>query len=203
MGVSRRYRPLIDGLARVSCSGWKASALAVATRLGISDFIIGATVVGRHAGLAAALGATFLANLLLAGLAGLCLLSQGLGPAGSFAFGFELATRVQALDSFMGSGPAGSFAHTDLFLLQHAWSYDRHASVVNVFQRRSDGTFNHVAVLAAKNGASLGRAISRFSQPRAPGGTQPHRVTERSQRSRDGPHARYERQPIAPLRRRR
>jgi hypothetical protein len=76
------------------------------------------------------------------------------------AFGFELDTRIQALDSFMGSGPAGSFAHTDLFLLQHAWSYDRHASVVNVFQRRSDGTFNHVAVLAAKNGASLGRAIS-------------------------------------------
>jgi hypothetical protein len=76
------------------------------------------------------------------------------------AFGFELDTRIQALDSFMGSGPAGSFAHTDQFLLQHAWSYDRNASVVNVFQRRSDGAFNHVAVLAAKAGASLGRAIS-------------------------------------------
>jgi hypothetical protein len=76
------------------------------------------------------------------------------------AFGFELATRIQALDSFMGSGPAGSFAHTDQLLLQHAWSHDRHASVVNVFQRRSDGTFGHVAVLAARNGASLGRAIA-------------------------------------------
>ena len=76
------------------------------------------------------------------------------------AMGFELATRIQALDSFMGSGPAGSFAHTDQFLLQHAWSYDRNASVVNVFQRRGDGTFDHVAVLAAKNGESLGRALS-------------------------------------------
>jgi hypothetical protein len=76
------------------------------------------------------------------------------------AMGFELATRIQALDSFMGSGPAGGFARNDQLLLQHAWSNDRHASVVNVFRRRADGTFEHVAVLAAKNGASLGRAIS-------------------------------------------
>jgi hypothetical protein len=74
--------------------------------------------------------------------------------------GFALATRVQALDSFMGSGPAGAFAHTDQLLLQHAWSHDRNASVVNVFRRRTDGGFEHVAVLAAKNGASLGRALS-------------------------------------------
>jgi hypothetical protein len=74
--------------------------------------------------------------------------------------GFELATRIQALDSFMGSGPAGGFARTDQLLLQHAWSNDRNANVVNVFRRRSDGTFEHVAVLAARNGASLGRAIS-------------------------------------------
>jgi len=76
------------------------------------------------------------------------------------AFGFALDSRIQALDSFMGSGTAGSFAHTDQFLLQHAWSYDRNASVVNVFQRHSSGSFDHVAVLAAKNGVSLGRAIS-------------------------------------------
>ena len=76
------------------------------------------------------------------------------------SFGFELAARIQALDSFMGSGPAGSFARTDQLLLQHAWSHDRNANVVNVFRRRSDGSFEHVAVLAARNGASLGRAIS-------------------------------------------
>jgi hypothetical protein len=76
------------------------------------------------------------------------------------SFGFELATRIQALDSFMGSGPAGGFAHTDALLLQQAWSHDRGASVVNVFNRLDDGSFEHVAVLAARNGVSLGNAIS-------------------------------------------
>jgi hypothetical protein len=76
------------------------------------------------------------------------------------SFGFQLATRVQALDSFMGSGPAGGFARTAEYLLQHAWSHDRNASVINVFRRRGDGTFEHAAVLAAKNGESLGRSIA-------------------------------------------
>jgi len=74
--------------------------------------------------------------------------------------GFQLATRIQALDSFVGSGPAGSFAHSGGLLLQHAWSQDRGVNVVNVFRRRTDATYEHVAVLAAKNGESLGRAIS-------------------------------------------
>jgi hypothetical protein len=76
------------------------------------------------------------------------------------AQGFHVATRIQALDSFMGSGPAGSFAKSDEFLLQHAWSHDRNASVINVFQRRDDAGYQHVAVLAAKNGESLGREIA-------------------------------------------
>ena len=76
------------------------------------------------------------------------------------AQGFHLATRIQALDSFMGSGPAGSFAKSAEFLLQHAWSHDRNAFVVNLFRQRSDSTYEHVAVLAAKNGESLGDAIS-------------------------------------------
>jgi hypothetical protein len=76
------------------------------------------------------------------------------------AYGFDLATRVQALDSFMGSGPAGGFAKSSEYLLQHAWSHDRNANVINVFRRNADGTYAHAAVLAAKNGASLGRAIA-------------------------------------------
>jgi hypothetical protein len=76
------------------------------------------------------------------------------------AQGFHLATRIQALDSFMGSGPAGSFARSSEFLLQHAWSHDRQASVINVFRRRADESYEHAAVLAAKNGESLGRAIA-------------------------------------------
>jgi len=74
--------------------------------------------------------------------------------------GFQLATRIQALDSFMGSGPAGAFAHREGLLLQHAWSQDRGVNVVNVFRRRVNGTFEHVAVLAARNGESLGRSIA-------------------------------------------
>ncbi|HET9861881.1 MAG TPA: hypothetical protein VFP37_00445 [Steroidobacteraceae bacterium] len=74
--------------------------------------------------------------------------------------GFELATRVQALDSFMGSGHTDAFAHTSQFLLQHAWSHDRNAYVVNVFARQDDASFTHVAVLAARRGESLGRAIA-------------------------------------------
>jgi hypothetical protein len=76
------------------------------------------------------------------------------------SMGFELATRVQALDSFMGSGHTDGFARTSQFLLQHAWSPDRNAYVVNVFARQGNGTFAHVAVLAAKRGESLGRAIA-------------------------------------------
>lgn len=76
------------------------------------------------------------------------------------AQGFHLATRIQALDSFMGSGPAGSFARSSQFLLQHAWSHDRNADVINVFRRRSDAGYEHVAVLAARNGESLGRSIA-------------------------------------------
>jgi hypothetical protein len=76
------------------------------------------------------------------------------------AMGFHIATRIQALDSFMGSGHAGAFAHDGNLLLQQANSHDRGVFVVNVFQRRDDGTYTHVAVLAAKHGQSLGGAIS-------------------------------------------
>ncbi|GAA3812517.1 exporter of polyketide antibiotics [Sphaerisporangium flaviroseum] len=53
--------------------------------------LLGSTVVGRHAGLAAALVTTFGVNLLLALLMGLALIGQGLPAAGSFAMGAECA----------------------------------------------------------------------------------------------------------------
>ena len=90
----------------------------------------------------------------------------GGNESGTFVFreipqeGFQLATRLQTVDSFMGAGPAGAFATSGEFVLQHAWSFDRSANVINVFARRTDGNYDHVAQLAAKNGASLGRAIS-------------------------------------------
>ena len=53
--------------------------------------LLGATVVGRHAGLAAALTATFGANLVLAMLLALSMMSQHLPATGSLAFGVEVA----------------------------------------------------------------------------------------------------------------
>ncbi|MFI6505532.1 ABC transporter permease [Nonomuraea typhae] len=52
--------------------------------------LIGATAVGRHAGLAAALVAVLLANVLAALLAALALMGSGLGAAGSFAHALGL-----------------------------------------------------------------------------------------------------------------
>ncbi|MEO8062796.1 MAG: hypothetical protein ABI821_08610 [Pseudomonadota bacterium] len=90
----------------------------------------------------------------------------GGNESGTFVFreipqeGFQLATRLQTVDSFMGAGPAGAFATSDDLVLQHAWSFDRSANVINVFAKGADGGYSHVAQLVAKNGASLGRAIS-------------------------------------------
>lgn len=53
--------------------------------------LLGATVVGRHAGLAAALSVAFAANLALALVATLALIGKGLPATGSFAFGLSLA----------------------------------------------------------------------------------------------------------------
>jgi ABC-2 type transport system permease protein len=53
--------------------------------------LVAATVVGRHAGLAAALAVTLGANLVLAAVVALCMIGQHLPAAGSLALGLELA----------------------------------------------------------------------------------------------------------------
>lgn len=53
--------------------------------------LIGATVVGRHAGLAAALIVTVVANLLIAGILAGSFVGQDLAAAGSLALGLEFA----------------------------------------------------------------------------------------------------------------
>lgn len=76
-------------------------------------------------------------------------------------FGFQLATRVQTVDGFMGGGRARGFAKSADLLLQHGHSFDRGgAGVVNVFRRDGDGEYRHVAILAARNGESLGTEIA-------------------------------------------
>jgi ABC-2 type transport system permease protein len=53
--------------------------------------LLGATVVGRHAALAAALGTTLAANLVLGAVLAAGLISQHLEPVGALAFGLEAA----------------------------------------------------------------------------------------------------------------
>jgi len=53
--------------------------------------LLGATVVGRHAGMAAALGVTLAATLVLAALVAAALAGQGLPTGGSLAAGLQLA----------------------------------------------------------------------------------------------------------------
>lgn len=75
-------------------------------------------------------------------------------------FGFHLAGRIRPLDSFMGAGRAFGYAKSADFLLQWNRSADRDVGVVNVFRQRADQSYEHVAILAARNGQSLGDAIA-------------------------------------------
>jgi polyether ionophore transport system permease protein len=78
--------------------------------------LLGATVVGRHAGLAAALVATFGANLVLGALLALGMISQDLPAIGSWAFGVEFAATgflfaaVAAVAAQLTSGAGGARA---------------------------------------------------------------------------------------------
>ncbi len=70
-------------------------------------------------------------------------------------FGFHLADRIRPLDSFMGAGGARGFAKNADLLLIGSLSADRDAGVVNVFRQRADRSYEHVAILAARNGQSV------------------------------------------------
>jgi hypothetical protein len=71
------------------------------------------------------------------------------------AMGFHLMDRIRPIDSFMGAGRSAGFAHDGDLLLQRSHSFDRDSEVVNVFQRRSDARYEHVATLVGRNGQSL------------------------------------------------
>jgi hypothetical protein len=76
------------------------------------------------------------------------------------ARGFQLAGSIQPVDGYMGSGRARKFLRVDDLLFQLGFSADRGVNVVNVFQRSDAGTYDHVAILAARNGDSLGSAMA-------------------------------------------
>jgi ABC-2 type transport system permease protein len=78
--------------------------------------LLGATAIGRHAGLAAALAVTFAANLVIGALLALGMISQDLPAAGSWAFGAEFAAAgwvfaaVAAVAAQLTSGAGGARA---------------------------------------------------------------------------------------------
>ena len=88
--------------------------------------LLGATMVGRHADLAAALAATFGANLALAALLALGMPSQGLPPTGSLALGLQFAAAgwmfaaVGAVAAQL-TGSAGSAREIAASVLGVAW----------------------------------------------------------------------------------
>jgi hypothetical protein len=91
---------------------------------------------------------------------------SGSPESGSYVFreesglGFRLATRIQTVDGYMGGGRARRIAQADGLLYQLSFSHDRNADVVNVFRQRTDLSYEQVAILAARNGESLGAAIA-------------------------------------------
>jgi hypothetical protein len=91
---------------------------------------------------------------------------SGSAASGSYVFreqpglGFKLADRIQTVDGYMGGGRARRIVRAEGLLFQSSFSHDRNADVVNVFRQRTDRTYEHVAILAARNGESLGVALA-------------------------------------------
>jgi hypothetical protein len=90
------------------------------------------------------------------------------GPeSGSYVYreiparGFQLVDRIQTVDGFMGGNRIVDYARHGDLLLGLAHSADRDAGVIHVFRRDANNAYEHVAILAGRNGESLGRpAIS-------------------------------------------
>ncbi len=75
------------------------------------------------------------------------------------AFGFNIEDRIQTVDGFTGGNAAYFYGRDGSFLLYNAYSYDRRAQVVHVFRRDANNAYEHVAILAGRNGESLGTSI--------------------------------------------
>lgn len=86
--------------------------------------------------------------------------------SGSYVFredpglGFRIEGRIQTVDGYMGGGRARRIVDAGDLLFQWSFGHDRQADVVNVFRRNANGNYEHVAILAARNGESLGGALA-------------------------------------------
>jgi hypothetical protein len=84
-------------------------------------------------------------------------------PSGSWGWGYPTPT-LRPVDSFMQPGnlSAVGIEHGGQYFFTRNFSYDRNGYVINVFSVSKGPVYaetQHIATLAAKNGASLGRSI--------------------------------------------
>jgi len=76
------------------------------------------------------------------------------------------ADSLRTASDFTAEGPFGGFSasgeivKSDQYVFVTNWNADRGAVVVNVFQPNVNGLYQHVAILAAKDGNDLGGSIS-------------------------------------------
>jgi hypothetical protein len=66
--------------------------------------------------------------------------------------GFKAVDRIQPLDSYMGGGETFQLDKSPNYLLQKANMYDRgpESTAINVYQHRANGSYEHTAVLVAR-----------------------------------------------------
>jgi hypothetical protein len=104
-------------------------------------------------------------------LRGTDLFASGSNESGTYlfrptaVFGYQPAGNLQTVDGYMGGGRAYKFARYGEFLLQLVTSYDRGGiGVIHVYRQRADASYEHVAILAGRNGAALGPAVAISGQ---------------------------------------
>jgi hypothetical protein len=70
---------------------------------------------------------------------------------------WQQAERLQPLNSLMGGGPSSAIRNSGALFLQLNLDPDRDVAVINVFGPDSNNVYQHVAILRASGGQSLGR----------------------------------------------
>ena len=77
-----------------------------------------------------------------------------------------VADRLRTASDFDNIGPFDGYGYgneiqkSDTFVVQHAWNAERGQNVINVFQPVANGSYRHVAILAAHNGEDVGRSLA-------------------------------------------
>jgi hypothetical protein len=78
--------------------------------------------------------------------------------------GFRVAERIRPVDNAMGGGDTAQMQNSGDLLVQQAYLADRSywPSVLNVYQRQPDASYEHVAVLTHKGNAEWGPQVNSW-----------------------------------------